>query len=183
MKAILLAAGSSRRFGGNKLLEPFRGKPLYQHTLSLIQNLYWEEIILVTQYEEICKNEQDKVTIVKNPHPERGIAGSIGLGVMAAGQGFDLMFFVCDQPYLKQETVEGMREKFLKNPNRIICAESEKRTGNPNIFPASYYEELLGLKGDKGGKRIIKAHPDQVTYYQVDETELKDFDYKTDFNG
>ena len=26
---ILLAAGSSRRFGGNKLLAPLNGKPLY----------------------------------------------------------------------------------------------------------------------------------------------------------
>ena len=27
---ILLAAGNSRRFDGNKLLNPFHGKPMYQ---------------------------------------------------------------------------------------------------------------------------------------------------------
>ena len=36
---ILLAAGSSRRFGGNKLLAPWRGRPLYRyglHTLAAV---------------------------------------------------------------------------------------------------------------------------------------------------
>ena len=35
--AILLAAGSSRRFGGEKLLMPLRGRPLFEHALEALE--------------------------------------------------------------------------------------------------------------------------------------------------
>ena len=69
MKAILLAAGNSVRFGKNKLMEPFRGKPLYQYTLELAKTLLLDEIILVTQYRELIEREKEKgITIVYNPN-------------------------------------------------------------------------------------------------------------------
>lgn len=181
MKAILLAAGNSCRFGKNKLLERVHGKLLYEHVLSIVQALEWEEIILVTQYEEIWNRETGKgITLIKNERPEEGIAFSISLGMKAAGPEADVMFFVCDQPYLKKETVIGMREMFLKHPEGIVCATSKERTGNPNIFSSVFYDELMSLKGDKGGKRVIKAHLELVRYYRVEERELKDMDYKED---
>lgn len=181
MKAILLAAGNSCRFGKNKLLEKIHGKFLYEYVLSIVQALEWEEIILVTQYEEIWNREKERgITLVKNEKPEKGIAFSICLGLKAAGPQADVMFFVCDQPYLKKETVIGMKEVFLKHPKGIVCAASKKRTGNPNIFSSVFYDELIHLTGDKGGKRVIKAHPEQVRYYRVEERELKDMDYRED---
>lgn len=182
MKAILLAAGNSRRFQGNKLLEPFLGRPLYAHTLSLVESLSWEEIILVTQYDEILDACRDrKITLVKNEHPDEGIASSIRLGIKKAGAEADVMFFVCDQPYLKRETIRGMREMFFRHPEGMVCAGTKEQSGNPNIFSRAYYKELIALQGDRGGKRIILAHPEQVRYYPTAEEERKDFDYREDF--
>lgn len=182
MKAILLAAGNSRRFGGNKLLEPFQGKLLYEYTLELAGNLLLDEIILVTQYEEIMKREKGKgITLIYNPNPEKGISESIKLGVKQAGPEADLIFFVCDQPYLKKETVLGMQQEFFKNPTGIVCAKSKLRSGNPNIFASCFYDELLKLENDVGGKKIIKTCPEVVRYHEVDEKELLDLDYKEDF--
>lgn len=55
---ILLAAGNSRRFGNNKLLYPYKGKPMYQHVLEIaahmdeteFQEFTIGEKIVVTQY-------------------------------------------------------------------------------------------------------------------------------------
>jgi molybdopterin-guanine dinucleotide biosynthesis protein A len=44
---VLLAGGKSSRFGSNKALAPFRGRPLISHTASLLQRLFGE-ILLVT---------------------------------------------------------------------------------------------------------------------------------------
>lgn len=182
MKAILLAAGNSKRFGGNKLLEPLRGRPLYQHTLELVRQLPFDEVILVTQYQEIIEREKGKkISLVYNGNPEKGISESIRLGVRQAGKGADLIFFVCDQPYLKKETVLGMIQEFEKNPTGIVCSKSDLRSGNPNIFGAEFYEEFLKLEHDTGGKKIIQEHPDAVRYYFVREKELLDIDYKKDF--
>lgn len=181
MKAILLASGNSRRYGKNKLFECFEGKELYTYTLDLVMSLSWEEIIVVTQYKKMIDDLKEKaVTVIQNENPEEGIASSIRLGVQAAKDA-DLMFFVCDQPFLTRETVAAMQKKFEQEPDFILCARSKERTGNPNIFPASLCKQLLGLEGDRGGKKLIQKYPEKVRYFQVEEIELKDMDYKEDF--
>ena len=55
-----------------------------------------------------------------------------------------------------------------------------EREGNPVIFPKTLFEELMALEGDKGGKQIIKKHPEMVYKVYVTEQELSDMDYKED---
>ena len=45
---ILLAAGNSRRFNGNKLLALYKGKPIYMHVVEKALNLEVNKIICVT---------------------------------------------------------------------------------------------------------------------------------------
>ncbi|MDO4555621.1 MAG: nucleotidyltransferase family protein [Lachnospiraceae bacterium] len=194
MKAIILAAGNSKRFCGNKLLEPFHGKPLYRYTVDMALSLPFEEIILVTQYEDILKEGQkrkeagENLTVVHNDCPEEGIARSIRLGTIAAGKGYDLMFFVCDQPFLKRESLLFMMQTFEEEKKgKILCAAckdgfGKEKTGNPNIFSRCYYEEFFSLLGEQGGKKIIRNHLDEVKYFYMDEKELIDFDYREDFD-
>ena len=50
---ILLAAGNSKRFNGNKLLVIYKEKPIYMHIVEKVLDLKVNKIICVTQYEEI----------------------------------------------------------------------------------------------------------------------------------
>ncbi len=60
---IYMASGFGSRFGTNKLLKPYRGKPLYRHGLDLFLTLKEEmaredlqlEILVVSQYQEILE--------------------------------------------------------------------------------------------------------------------------------
>ena len=59
-----MAAGNSRRFGSNKLLYLYEGKPLYRHGLELLLKLKQEmgeklTVTVVTQYPEILEKVQD----------------------------------------------------------------------------------------------------------------------------
>ena len=74
-----------------------------------------------------------------------------------------------------------MQQEFFKKPEGILCAKSNLRRGNPNIFAADFYDELLKLENDVGGKRVMKQYPEAVRYYMVNEEELTDMDYKEDF--
>ena len=61
---IYMAAGNSRRFGSNKLLYLYEGKPLYRHGLELLLKLKQEmgeklTVTVVTQYAEILEEVQD----------------------------------------------------------------------------------------------------------------------------
>ena len=80
---ILLAAGNSRRFNGNKLLALYKGKPIYMHVVEKALNLEVNKIICVTQYEEIRKNlKNTKINVEKIPVEikcnECGYSGVLG---------------------------------------------------------------------------------------------------------
>ena len=73
MQLIYLAAGNSRRFGGNKLLYELDGKPLYRHLLDRLIRICrrhesWE-ILVVTQYDEIYDVVDRKSTRLNSSHP------------------------------------------------------------------------------------------------------------------
>lgn len=59
----------------------------------------------------------------------------------------------------------------------MACTILNNKTGNPCIFSRKYYQELMKITGDKGGKQIINRHPDDVVYLEIkDARELVDID-------
>ncbi|WP_027128080.1 nucleotidyltransferase family protein [Fusobacterium perfoetens] len=185
---ILLAAGNSKRFGSNKLLYKLNNKYMFEYTLENIFSLKKifkesiENIIVVSKYKEIEEYlKTTKINNIKykeNPHSEMGISSSIILGLNEINNKNFLMFMVCDQPYLKVETLEKFIKNFFKQSKKIGCLFDGKDLGNPCIFSPEYIEELKNIKGDKGGKQIIKKHMEEVFSFMVeDKKELEDIDF------
>ena len=182
LSLIMLAAGNSRRFGSNKLLYEIDGVPMYLRTLTKLQKAASElgncEIIVVTQYEEIAAKAQGSgARVLINPHPERGISSSMQIGLAAAKESSACLFTVSDQPWLTTETIVNLVHKFLSEHKGMACTLLGTKTGNPCIFSRKYYQELLEISGDKGGKQIINRHPEDVAYLEIEDArELTDMD-------
>ncbi len=161
---------------------PVEGIPMYQrafHKTLLVQNKMKEQILsvaVVTQYPEIMA-EAEKVGIktVLNPHPEEGISSSMKLGLFPEADA--CLFMVADQPWLWVETLEGLFRRFLGSSKGMAAVAKNGEPGNPCIFSRKYYDRLMELTGDKGGKRVLKAHPEDVVLYEIEnEKELTDVD-------
>ena len=162
---VMLAAGNSRRFGSNKLLYEIEGKPMYLLTLEKLkkasEKIPESEIIVVTQYEEIVKKAGEmKIPVFINPRPEDGISLSMQIGLMSVRDTDACLFTVSDQPWLEADTVVALTELFENEKKGMACIRWNGKTGNPCIFGQKYYEELMEISGDKGGKKIIKKHPE-----------------------
>ena len=167
--AILLASGFSKRFGDrNKLLVPFRGKPMARHTLELAAAQDFSGgILFIAAPDEVAALAADlpAVRVIKNTAPERGLRESVRLGVEAAGRAEYYMFFHCDQPFLDRDTV--LRIISERRPGCIVEPRYRGRPGNPALFSAFFREELLAL-GEGETPRIIKArHPELVRIADV----------------
>ena len=191
--AIYLAAGFSRRFGTNKLLTLLGDKPMYLHLLERLKQLQQEKklqsLTVVTQYEEILHELKKRdIQTIKNENSILGISSSLKLGLEAVFNTWNqniqsqekehyYMFFVADQPFLKKKTIEEFLSAFLKNGKGIGCVSYRGKSGNPVIFHEKYVPELLKLEGDKGGKRILNQHLEDVFAFEVEEDkELMDID-------
>lgn len=187
---VILAAGNSRRFQGNKLLHSLDGKPMYEYLaeqVGLLPAGTFSEKIVVTQYEEIRQNMESRgFTVIENKEPDLGISHSIHLAVeylkkmWAAEENAmsrAICFAVCDQPFLKSETILRLVDGFKKSKKGIGCLCHQGDLGNPAIFSEEYLEELLALRGDVGGKRVVRRHPEDLFLLEVEDgMELQDID-------
>lgn len=163
--AIILAAGLSRRMGRNKLLLPFRGKPLLLHALDLALSLPLASVILVSRQETLRGlSLPPGLRVLANPRPEEGQSSSVRLGLdAAAGDGY--LFFMADQPLLDKAAVSAVLA--LADPGTIVVPRHAGRPGNPVFFPALFRDELLATRGDAGGRLVRTRHPEACRYAEV----------------
>ena len=169
--AILLASGFSERFGErNKLLVPFRGKPLARHTLELAVKLGFSGgIFFIASSDEVASLAADLsvVSIIKNSSPEKGLRESVRLGVEAAGLlgASYYLFFPCDMPLLDTATVQRILDERKKGC--IIEPRFRKRPGNPCLFSADFKSELLSLGEGEAPWLIKVSHPELVRTVEI----------------
>lgn len=186
--AIILAAGWSKRFKGNKLLQPYKEKPILLHVVEQVAQVKFSQIIVVTAEEEIVsliktsKTITHKIKIVKNTKRDLGISYSIRLGILASCECEGYMFFVGDTPCITHQTIECMRQTFKQLDGQeapILCPVHEGHRGNPVIFASQYRQQLLELEGDTGGKQIIQRYLERVRFFEIEDAqELMDIDTK-----
>lgn len=180
---LLLAAGESRRYGGDKLLESIQGQPMYKYSLKHMEAFPECTRAVVTRFADIeTAAEAQGVVAVKNDHPEEGISRSLRLGMQKlleinpAMRG--VLCMVCDQPYVKTDTIKRMFVYASGVSSRIVCAGTRERQGNPVWFGRDYFDELMALKGDVGGKQVVRRYLEQVVVCPASVRELMDIDYR-----
>lgn len=158
---------------------------MYLHTLDKLidlkkVNYNIDEIIFVTKYDEIINNLKNKdIKVIKNNNSEFGISQSIKLGISNSFNNV-YMFIVCDQPYIKKETINKFINEFIRSKKNLGCVSNDGILLNPTIFTDKYKDKLLKLDGDKGGKKIILKNIDDLFIFDVlEKRELIDIDYKS----
>ena len=154
---LVMAAGSGRRFGGNKLAAELDGKTLIRRALEAVPGARFSAVTVVSQYEDIEELAgQFGFAAIHNDRPD--LDSAIPSGSAPRPRGCDgILYMVADQPK-PGETVARLVEVFCQHPDRIVGAGHDGRRGNPNLFPARFFEELMALSGDHGGSSVIRAH-------------------------
>lgn len=175
---ILMAAGIGRRFGSNKLLAPFHGRPLWEYAWERAVEAKKElgiKVLMVSGYQPLL--QAPEVIPVCNDLPLLGASHTVRLGVKEAEKlGMQYaVFMVSDQPMLKTSSLKRLIE--AREPGKIVCLSKDGRAGNPVVFHRDFFPELLALTGDRGGKMVMHRHMDAVKWVEADEmSELTDID-------
>ena len=172
---VIMASGMGKRFGGNKLMADFHGKPMLQRALDATEGLFSKRVV-VTRHESVaalCREQNVDVIFHELPHRN----DTIRLGLEALGDLDACMFLPGDQPLLRRETVAMLLENWKENPGSILRPICEDTEGSPVLFPSWAFPELKDLPEGKGGCFVIKNHPNEVLRVSVaDPFELADAD-------
>ena len=174
---VVMAAGNARRFGENKLAARFRGKSLIRRTLEAVPEDVFDKVVVVTQYLEIAELAKGfHFAAVRNEHPDYGISHTIKLGLAELLDCDGVLFLVSDQPLLRRESVTELAELWKQQPDKIAALGHGGVRGNPCLFPARFFPELLELREDRGGNAVIRRHEEALVLLEAGETELYDVD-------
>ncbi len=157
---VIMASGLGKRFGGNKLMADFHGKPMILRALDATEGLFSHRVV-VTRHESVaalCREQNVHVVLHDLPHR----SDTVRLGLEALGDCDCCMFLPGDQPLLRRETIAILLENWKENPDRIVRPAYEDSEGSPVLFPAWAFPELKNLPEGKGGGVVIKNHPQVV---------------------
>lgn len=185
LTAIVLAAGASTRMGEeNKLLLPFRGKPLICSVIEAVSASTVDDVVVVTGHQDRqIRDALDRyaIRVAYNPEFEEGMAASIRRGLIASSPETS-GYVIClgDMPFITEETIQQLCDTFNEqSAPSIIVATSRGRRSHPLVVHHDFRDEMMQLTGDEGMRAILDAHAEKVVEVEVgDEILVSDIDTK-----
>ncbi len=179
---VIMASGLAKRFGSNKLLAEFDGKPLLCRAFAATKGLNRVVVTRSAEVQSLC--EQYGVPVLHHALPFRSDTVRIGLEFLLTRFPalIGCVFLPGDQPLLTRETLDGMVSAFCKEPerkSRIFRLYDPKSgtPGSPVLFGSDYFEELKSLPEGKGGGVVVKRHEEKVALFPASHpAELMDAD-------
>lgn len=172
VSAVLLAAGAGSRFGGEKLLAPFGGRPLIEATLENLAGAPVDEVVAVLgadagELRGIC--ESHGASTVENPDWRRGQSTSVRAGLRAVRPGTRaVVVLLADQPFVGAGAVDRLVAAFEEGAE-VAVATYDGRRRNPVLFSRDVWPFLEEeLSGDEGARGLLRRHPGLVVEVPCD---------------
>ena len=179
---LLLAAGSSTRFGSDKRLALLaNNKSVIDNTLDQISRTQLP-VTVCLKPNDIALQQQlshREISWVLNENASVGMGSSIAAGIRLCPQWDATIIALADMPYLSSHTYLSITD--VASKGKIIIPSYRNQKGNPVCFGSCFYSQLKKLNSDKGGKDIVLNNPQSVIELELeDEGVLKDIDRPTD---
>jgi molybdenum cofactor cytidylyltransferase len=161
IRACVLAAGTSSRFGGTKLVQRLRGKPLVQHALLAAQGACKGWVTLVVGHDEeavLAAAAGLSDNVVVNYEHKRGIGTSIAAGTRACRDGADAILIVlADQPLVTTAHLNELKDNWSGADDEIVTSSFEGVVSPPILFPKNAFDALCELSEDTGARKILSS--------------------------
>ncbi len=186
---ILLAAGRSSRMGEgkHKLLLPLGDRPVLAHVVETILASQARPLIVVAGYQAeqirtLLTPYAPTLTLVENFDYQQGMSTSLRKGIATVITAHPTvngaLIVLGDQPLMTPQILDSMIEAKQATGKRIITARYSGKRGNPTLFDASLFPELLEMTGDEGGRKVLERYRQEIAMVDIDN-EMANYDVDT----
>jgi molybdenum cofactor cytidylyltransferase len=148
--------------GANKLLAPVDGRPMVRRVVDEVLASRARPLVIVTGYEADLVRAAvvgRPVEFAHNPDFGAGMSTSIRVGIEALGDRVDgALVCLADMPWVAASVLGTLIDAFADARGEAICVPHHQgRRGNPVLWPAGRFADLLTLRGDVGARALLEA--------------------------
>lgn len=182
--ALVLAAGRSRRFGGDKRLARLpEGEALLARTLRVADEAFGAVFLVLREDDppDLLADQAPHGIRVPAPGAAGGLGCSIADGMRAlvrsewAAGGTAVAVLLGDMPWIAVDTCRRLAAR--ADPARILrpvhCGGhrhgQRAEPGHPVLFGRDFWPELCRLEGEEGARGMLRRHADAVSLVMVDD--------------
>jgi len=180
---ILLAAGSSSRFGSDKLMHALpHGVPIAAQAARHLKVEIERVIVPVRPGSDALAAVlgQEGCETVVCANAAQGMGASLACAVAAASEGDAYLIALADMPFIRASTVAAVRDTLAAGA-RLVAPYFRARRGHPVGLAPEFRAELMRLAGDEGARKIVAAHAAELVKIPVgDPGVLRDIDKPSD---
>ena len=166
--AILLAAGSSRRFGADKRLAMLAdGRTLLARALQTLREAVDECVLVIgaTEAEDEYRRRFPGVRVVRSPRSTGGMGCSLADAAARCLHWHGCLVALADKPFVRPATV--VRVRTLLAEHALVVPTWEGEWGHPVGFARQHFHALTALSGERGAREIGRASCRERVYVLV----------------
>jgi molybdenum cofactor cytidylyltransferase len=159
--ALVLAAGAGRRFGGRKMLAPYKGVPLIVATCQRISQYMFTGTIVIVGADADPISQLllglPNVNTVFNGNWPAGVASSLVAGIAALPETADAcLIFLGDMPEIPVSLI-GKVVDALEAGATAVLVECAGAPGHPAGVARRAFGLLANIVGDQGGRGTLAS--------------------------
>ncbi|KSU82168.1 hypothetical protein AS030_17265 [Fictibacillus enclensis] len=173
--------------GTPKMMLRHKGKTLIHHVIDAAVNSKADGVIIVINPEvdgllaEASVPGVSKVFL--NDQSDSGLSMSMKSGLyVLPSEAEAAIFLLGDQPLVTTREIDLLLEEFQGNQAYSIYQSSYRgKKGHPVLFQRSMFDRLLDVKGDKGGREVIRQFSGETQTVEMGRSHPFDIDTKDDY--
>jgi molybdenum cofactor cytidylyltransferase len=179
LEAIVLAGGAGARFGGGKLVAPWRGGALIEGALAAAFAAPVRGVVVVTgadsRVEAVAQafaeraGEAARLRVVHCPDHAEGMGATLRAGVAALPpDAAGAYVFLGDMPLIPASVLTALAAA-VEAGAPAAAPRFEGQRGHPVLFASSLFPQLLALTGDEGARSVLRGLGDRLALAETND--------------